>query len=209
MNTWTCKLSQLTSRQIAKQTSNHCNQQQIQESVCQIIRKWADEGVSPFPISLGPIESDLTLFNLAPTKGEIHSLGPIESDLTLFNLAPTKGEIHECVDSTSHRILLGSMSFILYCEPGLALNSVCDIYFRLAENPIQDPATNIRLAWAAAQLGTWLLSGLCKCSDAVCSCATPLTKETLLYLQESQALMYCREQARSQDQATVLEQFQI
>ena len=68
MNNWTRELSQLTSRQIAKQTSNHCNQQQIRESVCQIIRKWADEGASPFPISLGPIESDLTLFNLSQLR---------------------------------------------------------------------------------------------------------------------------------------------
>ena len=89
------------------------------------------------------------------------------------------------------------------------MNGVCDIFFRLVDDPIQDPATNIRLAWAAAQLGTWLLSGLCHCSDDRCSCANQLTKETLLYLQESQALMYCREQARSQDQATVLGQFQI
>jgi len=187
MNNWTRELSQLTSRQIAKQTSNHCNQQQIRESVCQIIRNWADEGASPFPISLGPIESDLILFNLSATKGEIQ----------------------ECADFTSHRILLASMSFLLYCEQELSLNSVCDIFFQLVEDPVQDPATNIRLAWAAAQLGTWLLSGLCHCSDDRCSCANQLTKETLLYLQESQALMYCREQARSQDQGTVLEQFQI
>jgi len=187
MNTWSRELSQSTSRQIAKQTSNFCDQQQIRESVCKIIRKWADEGASPFPISLGPIESDLTLFNLAPTKGETQ----------------------ECVDSSSHRLLLGAMSFILYCEPGLSLDSACDIYHRLVMTPIQDPTTNIRLAWAAAQLMTWLLSGLCRCSDDTCSCANPLTKETLLYLQEAQALMYCREQARRQDHATVFEQFQI
>ena len=69
MNNWARELSQLTSRQIAKQISNHCNQQQIWESVCQIIRQWANDGVSPFPIALGPIDSDLTLFNLSPTKG--------------------------------------------------------------------------------------------------------------------------------------------
>ena len=51
MNNWARELSQLTSRQIAKQISNHCNQQQIRESVCQIIRKWANDGVSPFPIA--------------------------------------------------------------------------------------------------------------------------------------------------------------
>ena len=69
MNTSTRDLSQLTSRQIAKQTSNHCNQAQIQDSVCRIIRTWADEGASPFPIFLGPIEVNLILFNLTPTKG--------------------------------------------------------------------------------------------------------------------------------------------
>jgi len=101
------------------------------------------------------------------------------------------------------------MSFILSCEQELPLTNVCEIFFQLIHAPIQDPATNIRLAWAAAQLGTWLLVGLCHCSDDNCSCATQLTKETLLSLKKSKALMYCREQARSHDQATVLEQFQI
>jgi len=187
MNNWTRELSQLTSRQIAKQISNHCNQQQIRESVCQIIRRWANDGASPFPIALGPIDSDLTLFNLSPTKGVTQ----------------------ECVDSTSHRILLGSMSFILSCEQELPLNNVCEIFFQLIDTPIQDPATNIFLAWAAAQLGTWLLVGLCHCSDDNCSCTTQLTKETLLSLKDSKALMYHREQVRNQDQGTVLEQFQI
>ena len=144
INNWTRELTQLTSRQIAKQISNRCNQQQIRESVCQIIRKWANDGASPFPISLGPIESDLTLFNLSPTMGVTQ----------------------ECVDCTPHKILLGSMSFILYCEQELSLNSVCEIFFQLIEAPIRDPATNIRLAWAAAQLGTWLLVGVLFCPNS-------------------------------------------
>jgi len=101
------------------------------------------------------------------------------------------------------------MSFILNCEQGLSIDSACDIYHRLIMNPIQDPTTNIRLAWAAAQLMIWLLLGLCSCSDDTCSCANPLTKETLLYLRGAQTLMYCREQARRQDHATVFEQFHI
>jgi len=187
LNNWARELSLLTPRQIAKQISNHCNQRQIRESVCQIIRKWAHDGVSPFPIAVGPIDSDLTLFNLTPTKGETQ----------------------ECEDSISHRLLLGSMSFILSCDHAISLNSLCDIFFQLIDAPIQDPATIIRLAWAAATLGTWLLVGLCHCRDDNCSCATQQTKETLHSLKESQAQMYCREQARSQDHATVLEQFQI
>jgi len=63
---WACDFSILTSQQIAKQISNHCNQQQIVDSVGQIVRKWAIEGPSPFPIALGPIDDDLTLFYLTP-----------------------------------------------------------------------------------------------------------------------------------------------
>jgi len=181
------ELSLLTLRQIAKQISNHCHQRQIIESVCQIIRKWIHDGVSPFPIVLVPLDSELPLFNLSPTKGETQ----------------------ECGDSISHRLLRGSMSFILFCDHTIPLNSVCDIFFQLIEAPIQDPATNIRLAWAAATLGTWLLVGLCQCPDDNCSCATQHIKEFLHTLKESQAQMYCREQARNRDHATVPEQFQI
>ena len=121
MTTSTRDLSQLTSRQIAKQTSNHCKPALIEESVCKIIRTWVDEGDSPLPISLGPIELDLSLFNLYTTKGKTQ----------------------ECVDSPSHRLLLGAMSFILNLEPGLSIDSACAIYYQLVMNPIQDPTTNI------------------------------------------------------------------
>jgi len=187
MNTSTRDLSQLTSRQIAKQTSNHCKSALIEESVCKIIRTWVDDGDSPLPISLGPIERDLSLFNLNPTKGKTQ----------------------ECVDSPSHRLLLGAMSFIFNLEPGLSVDSACEIYHRLVMNPIQDPTTNIRLAWAAARLMTWLLLGLCHCSSTTCSCANTRTRETLRHLAEAQTMMYCRERARSQDHATVSKQFQI
>jgi len=70
LNNWARKLSLLTSRQIAKQISNHCNQRPIVDSVCQIIRKWTHDGSSPFPIALGPIDSELSLFKLTPTNGE-------------------------------------------------------------------------------------------------------------------------------------------
>ena len=89
---WARDLSLLTSRQIARQISNHCNQQQIVNSVGQIVRKWANEGPNPFPIALGPIDDKLSLFNLTPANGE------------------TK----ECIDSTPQRLLLGAMSIILY-----------------------------------------------------------------------------------------------
>jgi len=183
----TRNLSQRTSRQIAKQISNHCNPALIEESVCKIIRTWVDDCDSPFP----------------------NPLGPIERDLTLFNLTPTKGKTQECVDSPSHRLLLGAMSFILNLEPGLSVNSACEIYHQLVMNPIQDPLTNIRLAWAAARLMAWLLLGLCQCSNTTCSCASPLTRETLHHLEDAHTLMYCRERARSLDHATVSKQFQI
>jgi len=60
---WARDLSLLNSRQIAKQTSNHCSQQQIVDSVDQIVRKWANEGPSPFPIALGPNDDNPSLFN--------------------------------------------------------------------------------------------------------------------------------------------------
>jgi len=116
LNTWARDLSLLTSRQIAKQISNHCNQQLIRESVCQIMRKWADDGASPFPIALGPVDPIL-----------------------LFNLFPTKGATQECEDLTSHRLLLGTMAFTLYCDHTIPLNNVCDIVLQLIETPIYDP----------------------------------------------------------------------
>ena len=137
------------------------------------------------------------------------ALGPIDSEVSLFNLSPTKGETQECGDSISHRLLLGSMSFILYCDHAIPLNSVCDIFFQLIDAPILDPDTNIRLSWAAATLCTWLLVGLCQCPDDNCSCATQQTKEILHSLKEFQAQMYYREQSRNRDHVTVLEQFQI
>jgi len=187
LNNWARELSLLTSRQIAKQISNHCNQRQIVDSVCQIIRKWTNDGSSPFPIALGPIDTNLSLFNLTPTNGETQ----------------------ECVDSISHRLLLGSISFILFCDHAIPLNSVCDIFLQLIDTPIRDLATNIRLAWAAATLGTWLLVGLCHCSEVNCSSATPQTKEFFNSLTDSQGQIYCREQARNRDCTTVLKQFQI
>jgi len=51
--------------------------------------------------------------------------------------------------------------------------------------------------------------GLCRCFEATCTCATQQTKEILKSLKKSQTKIYCREQARNRDQATVLSQFQI
>jgi len=184
---WARDLSILTSRQIAKQISNYCNQQQIVDSVSQIVRKWAHEGPNPFPIALGPIDDELSLFNLTPENGETQ----------------------DCIDSTSHRLLLGAMSFILYCDHTVPLNSVCDIFLQLTDQAIKNPETNIRLAWAAVTLGNRLLVGLCRCFEATCSCATQQTGEILNSLKNSQAQIYCRERARNRDQATVLKQFQI
>jgi len=141
LKNWDRELSLLTSRQIAKQISNHCSQRQIADSVGQIIRKWAHEGPSPFLIALGPIDTNLSLFNLTPANGETQ----------------------DCVDSISHRFLLGAMSFILYCDHAIPLNSVCEIFLQLIDTPIRDLATNIRLAWAAVTLRNWLLVGLCHC----------------------------------------------
>jgi len=67
---WARDLSLLTSRQIAKQISKYCKQQQIVDSVGQIVRKWANKGPNPFPIALGPIDDKLSLFNLTPANGE-------------------------------------------------------------------------------------------------------------------------------------------
>jgi len=187
MTSSTRDLSQCTSRQIAKQISNHCKPALIQDSVCKLIRTWADEGVSPFPISLGPIELDLNLFNLHPTTGTTQ----------------------ECGDSPSHKLLLGAMSFILNLEPGLSIDSACAIYYQLVMDPIQDPTTNIRLSWAAARLMTLLLLGLCSCSSPTCYCASTRTTETLRYLTEAHAMMYCREKARSQDHATVSKRYDV
>jgi len=110
---WARDLSLLTSRQIAKQISNHCNQQQIVDSAGQIVRKWANEGPNPFPIALGLVDDNLSLFNLKPTNGETQ----------------------DCLDSIPHRLLLGAMSIILYCDHTIALKSVCVIYFQLKDHP--------------------------------------------------------------------------
>ena len=187
LTTSTRDLSQRTSRQIAKQLSNNCLPTLIEDSVCEIIRTWAADGDSPFPIPLGPIERDLSLFNLTPTKGKTQ----------------------ECGDSTSHRLLLGAMSFILNLEPGLSVGSVCEIYHRIVMDHILDPLTNIRLAWAATRLVAWLLLGLCHCSTTTCSCPNSLPRETLRHLEDAQTLMYFRERARSQDYAIVSKRFVI
>jgi len=184
---WARDLHILTSRQIEKQISNHCNQQQIVDSVSQIVRKWALEGPSPFPIALGPIDDNLSLLNLTPANRETQ----------------------DCIDSTSHRLLLGAMSFILYCDHTVPLNSVCDIFLQLTDQSIKNSETNIRLAWAAVTLGNRLLVGLCRCFEATCTCATQQTILILNSLKNSQTQIYCRERARNRDQAEVLRQFQI
>jgi hypothetical protein len=101
------------------------------------------------------------------------------------------------------------MSFILYCDHTVPLNSVCDIFLQLTGQPIKNSETNIRLAWAAVTLGKRLLVGLCRCFEATCTCATQQTGEILNSLKNSQTQIYCRERARNRDQATVLKQFQI
>jgi len=130
---WARDLSLLISR-------NHTSQQQIIDSVGQIVRKWAVEGPSPFPITLGPMDDDLTLFNLNPKDGVTQ----------------------ECMDSTSHRLLIGAMAIILYCDHTVPLGSICDIYLNLTEKAIATPVTNIRLASAAVTLGNRFLVGLCR-----------------------------------------------
>ena len=99
---WARDLSILTSRQIQKQISNHCNQQQIVDSVGQIVRKWATEGHNPFPIVLGQIDDHLSLFNLKPTNGDTQ----------------------DCPDSIPHRLLIGAISIILCCDHTISLNTV-------------------------------------------------------------------------------------
>jgi len=101
------------------------------------------------------------------------------------------------------------MSFILYCDHTIPLNSVCDIFLQLTDKPIKDPETNIRLAWGAVTLGNRLLVGLRRCFKASCTCATQQTAEILNSLKNFQAQIYCREQARNRDQAIVLKQYQI
>jgi len=160
---WARDLSLLTSRQIAKQISNHCSQQQIVNRVGQIVRKWANEGPNPFPIALGPIDDNLSLFNLTRAKGETQ----------------------DCIDSTPHRLLLGAMSIILYCDHTDPLHSICDIYLQLTDQAIQYPETKIRLAWAAVTLGNRLLVGLFRYFEATCTCATQKTGEILNSLKNS------------------------
>ena len=184
---WARDLSLLTTRQIAKQISNHNAQQQIIDSVGQIVRKWAVEGPSPFPILLGPIDDELTLFNLNPTDGVTQ----------------------ECMDSTPHRLLIGAMAIILYCDHTVTLNSICDIYLNLTEKAILTPATNIRLALAAVTLGNRLLVGLCRCFEEPCTCASQKTVDTLKFLKNSQTQIYCRERARARGPALVIKQFEI
>ena len=157
------------------------------DSVGQIVRKWANEGPRPLPIALGPIDDKLTLFN--PTL--------------------TNGVTQECIDSIPHRLLLEAMSIILYCDHTLPLNSVCDIYLQLTDQAINNPETNIQLAWAAVTLGNKLLVGLCRCFEAKRTCATQRTGEILSFLKSSQAQIFCREQARTRDPTAVLKQFRI
>jgi len=106
---WARELHALTSRQLAKQISNHCSQKQIVDSVTQIIRAWSHTVPSPFPIFLGPIDNKMSLFN--PNTADI--------------------EKQECIDSNDHRLLIGAMSFILYCDHTISLQNVEEIFMQL------------------------------------------------------------------------------
>ena len=99
---WGRDLHALTSRQLARQISNHCSQWQIVDSVTRIVRTWSHSGPSPFPIFLGPIDDKMSLFH--PNTANI--------------------EKQECTDSTDHRLLIGAMSFILYCDHIISLQNV-------------------------------------------------------------------------------------
>jgi len=184
---WGRDLHALTSRQLAKQISNHCSQRQIVDSVTQIVRSWSLSGPSPFPISLGPIDDKISLFH--PNTVNV--------------------ETQECTDSTDHRLLIGAMSFILYCDHTISLQSVSDIFMQLIERAITKLDTNIRLAWGAVTLGNRLLVGLCQCLQNPCTCATRHTTEILTFLKTTQALIYCREQARNRNPDAVHQQYAI
>jgi len=116
-----------------------------------------------------------------------HRPGAINDQLSLFNLKPTNGDTQDCLDSIPHRLLIGAMSIILYCDHTIPLNSVCDTYIQLIDQAIWNPETNIRLAWAAVTLGNRLLVGLCQCLQATCTSATQKTGESLSSLKNSQA----------------------
>jgi len=105
---WARELHALTSRQVAKQISNHCSQLQIVDSIIQIVKRWSLSGPSPFPIALGPIDEKLSLFNSNPVNEATQ----------------------ECTDSTDHRLLIGAMSFILFCDHTIPLHSVSDIFLQ-------------------------------------------------------------------------------
>jgi len=184
---WARELHALTSRQVAKQISNHCSQLQIVNSVIQIVKRWSLSGPSPFPIALGPIDEKLSLFNLNPVNGATQ----------------------DCSDSTDHRLLIGAMSFILFCDHAIPLHSVSDIFLQLIEKAVTEPDTNIRLAWGAVTLGNRLLVGLCQCLKTPCTCVTRQTIEILTSLKTTQALIYCREQARHRNPDSVLQQYAI
>jgi len=121
LNQWAQDLSLLTSRQIQKQISNHRNQQQMVDGVGQIVRKWVNEGLHPFPIALGQIDDQLILFNWKPVNGNTQ----------------------DCPDSIPHRLIIGAMSTILFCDHTIPLNTMCDIYIQLTDQAIQNPETNI------------------------------------------------------------------
>jgi len=66
-------------------------------------------------------------------------------------------------------------------------------YYNIIDTSINDPETNIRLAWEAVTLGNKLLVGLCRCFEPSCTCATQQMAEILNSLKTSQAQIYCRE----------------
>ena len=101
------------------------------------------------------------------------------------------------------------MSFILYCDHTISLQSVSDIFLQSIDKAITKPDTNIRLAWGAVTLGNWLLVGLCQCLKTPCICATRHTIDILTFLKTTQALIYCREQDRNRNPDTVYQQCAI
>jgi len=91
----------------------------------------------------------------------------------------------------------------------IPLHSVSDIFLQLIEKAIMNLDTNIRLAWGAVTLGNRLLVGLCQCLKTPCTCAAHKTTEILTFLKTTQALIFCREQARLRNSDSVLQQYAI
>ena len=182
---WARDLSSNISRLTTVLKSDHTSQDVMIARIHQFLEEWAENPNTP---------------PLKPKLGQI-------TEPHLFNRAGPA--LEDCTDTKTHRLIWGTMAFVLYYDHTTSLNFICTIYDRTVGHTLDPPDINVRMVWAAAVLGNKLHSALCKCHKEHCTCATARTKEKLLFYQKMQITSYRRDQARMRSEEEVKQTFSV